>query len=62
MGLVEIITVVDGQFKTLTAYETQDESELQDAVHTAASAHGTWQSNAAPSEFATQVRALASSQ
>lgn len=60
--IVEIVTVVDGQFKTLTAYETRDESEMQDAVHTAAGRWGAVQDNAVPSDFAQAVKALAGPQ
>lgn len=62
MGLVEIIGVVDGKFMAMDAYETENESELFDAIHTAAKTVGEWKNNAVPSDFAAKVKALAGPQ
>jgi len=59
--IVEIITHVNGTV-TVTGYATENESELQDAVHVAASRWGKPQDNAVPSEFAQAVKALAGPQ
>lgn len=59
--IVEVITHVNGTV-VVTAYETRDESELQDAVHAAAKQFGNVQDNAVPSEFAAKVKALAGPQ